>query len=99
MLTLLGLSMSGFQDWAITWLPIIFMGLIVLLIGVTLRYMPRTKPHEIKPESSDSIRWDDVAGVEEAKEELREIVEFLRDPRRFRKLGAKVPKGVLLHGP
>ncbi|HEX8855185.1 MAG TPA: ATP-dependent zinc metalloprotease FtsH [Thermoleophilaceae bacterium] len=99
MLTLLGLSMSGFQDWAITWLPIIFMGLIVVLIGVTLRYMPRTKPQEIKPESSESIRWDDVAGVEEAKEELREIVEFLRDPRRFRKLGAKVPKGVLLHGP
>ena len=61
--------------------------------------MPRTKPQEIKPESSDSIGWDDVAGVEEAKDELREVVEFLRDPKRFRELGARVPKGILLHGP
>jgi cell division protease FtsH len=54
---------------------------------------------QIKPSSGDSIRWDDVQGVEEAKEELREVVEFLRDPKRFRRLGAKVPRGVLLHGP
>ena len=64
-----------------------------------VRTMPRTKPQEIKPASSSAVSWDDVAGVEEAKDELREVVEFMRDPKRFRKLGARVPKGILLHGP
>lgn len=47
----------------------------------------------------DKVTFQDVAGVEEAKEELREIVEFLKDPNRFTKVGGRIPKGVLLVGP
>jgi cell division protease FtsH len=90
---------DAMESFALTWLPIIFMGLIAAAVVWMVRYMPRTKPTEIAPSSSSSVRWDDVAGVEEAKDELREVVEFMRDPKRFKKLGAKVPKGILLHGP
>jgi cell division protease FtsH len=90
---------DGVESFALTWLPIIFMGLIAVAVVWMVQYMPRTKPQEIAPSSSSSVRWQDVAGVEEAKDELREVVEFMRDPKRFKRLGAKVPKGILLHGP
>jgi len=74
-------------------------GALVFLVWRTLKMMPRTAPKEIKPDAALPIGWEEIAGAEEAKEELREVVEFLRDPKRFRKLGAQVPAGILLHGP
>jgi cell division protease FtsH len=90
------------QEWAVAWSPVLMIVFFVLLIYVMWRMlsvMPRVKPQQIKPSSDQSVGWDDIAGASEAKAELQEIVEFLRDPSRFRKLGAKVPKGILLHGP
>src|SRR5204863_193853 len=58
-----------------------------------------TKPQEISPRSKSAITWEDIAGVDETKDDLREVVEFLRHPRQFKALSATVPKGILLHGP
>src|SRR5215212_5756348 len=87
------------SDTIITWAPILFMGLLVFFLWRTMKLMLRTKPQEIKPDAKMSVSWDDVAGADEAKAELQEVVEFLRDPKRFAKLGAKVPTGIILHGP
>jgi cell division protease FtsH len=87
-----------FSQWA-TVLTVIFMAAIVYVLWRTLKVMPKTKPVQIKPQANLEVGWDDIAGVDEAKYELQEVVEFLRDEKRFKKLGAKVPKGVLLHGP
>src|SRR6202035_3447910 len=90
------------QNWALQWEPVIailFFTALILLMWRTLKVMPRVKPQRIKPASSQAVTFDDIAGVDEAKAELQEIVEFLREPKSFAKLGAKVPKGILLHGP
>jgi cell division protease FtsH len=96
---------GGIHDaaqFATNWLPLAFFFLMVFIAFVlwrTLSMMPRVSPTRLDPRSRSSVSWEDVAGVEEARAELMEVVDFLRHPERFERLGAKTPKGILLYGP
>ncbi len=97
---------SGFLSAMSLWLP------FLVLIGVWIFFMNRMQgggrggamgfgksKAKLLNEREGRITFDDVAGIDEAKEELEEIVEFLRDPQKFSRLGGKIPKGALLVGP
>ncbi len=88
----------------VSWFP------TLLLIGVWIFFMRQMQAGggkamafgksraRLMNEKSKRVTFDDVAGIEEAKAELKEIVEFLRDPKKFTRLGGRIPKGVLLVG-
>ncbi|MDX1822324.1 MAG: ATP-dependent zinc metalloprotease FtsH [Paracoccaceae bacterium] len=97
---------SGFQTFILSLLP------FLLLIGVWVYFMNRMQgggkggamgfgksKAKLLTEKHGRVTFDDVAGIDEAKEELEEIVEFLRNPQKFSRLGGKIPKGALLVGP
>ncbi|WP_103332898.1 ATP-dependent zinc metalloprotease FtsH [Pseudotabrizicola formosa] len=97
---------SGFVSILMTFLP------FLLLIGVWIFFMNRMQGGgkggamgfgksraKLLTEKHGRVTFDDVAGIDEAKEELEEIVEFLRNPQKFSRLGGKIPKGALLVGP
>ena len=89
-------------NFATTWLPLAFFALVIVMVWLlwkTAGMMPRTTPANMVRGSKSQISWADVAGVEEVRGELMEVVEFMREPKRFQRLGAKVPKGLLLYGP
>jgi cell division protease FtsH len=85
-------------DWQ-GFASLLFIVLFAAVMWRTLKSMPRTKPVEIKPKTKVEVNWGDIAGVDDAKRELQEVVDFLKEPDAFRRLGARVPAGVLLHGP
>src|SRR3954464_2711467 len=93
---------NAINDFATTWLPLALFLLLILmawLLWKTVGMMPRVKPANMTHGAKSQTTWADVAGVEEVRHELMEVVEFMQDPKRFQLLGAKVPKGILLYGP
>ncbi|MFN3824763.1 MAG: ATP-dependent zinc metalloprotease FtsH [Pseudorhodobacter sp.] len=99
-------AQSGFMSLISLWLP------FLVLIGIWIFFMNRMQGGgkggamgfgksraKLLTEKHGRVTFDDVAGIDEAKEELEEIVEFLRNPQKFSRLGGKIPKGALLVGP
>lgn len=102
---------EGLNFWLATLLPflipfLLIAGFIYFMMrqvqGANSRAMMfgQSRAREVNPLTvKNKVTFKDVAGVHEAKEELKEVVEFLRNPKKFRNLGAKIPKGVMLVGP
>jgi cell division protease FtsH len=67
-------------------------------VGGGIGAFGRSRAQRVEP-SEQHVNFDDVAGIDEAKEELSEIVDFLKDPQKYRRLGGRIPRGVLLTGP
>jgi cell division protease FtsH len=67
--------------------------------GGVLGGFGRSTARRIRPEERERVTFDDVAGIDEAEDELVEVVDFLKNPERYTKLGARVPRGVMLYGP
>lgn len=101
---------SGFRFWFMTLAPLLIPIIIILLIiwylsrqvrgsGMQAFTFGQSKARMIDPaDKAQQVKFDDIAGAKEAKEELGEIVDFLKNPKKFLQIGARIPKGVMLMG-
>ena len=81
---------------ALNWEPVVailFFAVIIAVMWRMLKVMPKVKPQQIKPASHQAVGWKDIAGVDDARGELEEIVEFLRDPEAVRRAGREGAEG------
>jgi cell division protease FtsH len=98
-------GMASFMGLFLSWLPVlIFIGIYIYFMrnmqGNSNRALGFGKSRaRLLTEKHGRVTFEDVAGIDEAKDELHEIVDFLRDPQKFQRLGGKIPKGCLLVGP
>jgi cell division protease FtsH len=93
------------------WTLILGFGPTILLVGLFIWFarrasaggalggFGRSQARRVQPDTQSRVTFDDVAGIDEAENELVEIVDFLRNPKRYERLGARIPRGVLLYGP
>src|SRR6188472_745512 len=95
--------LASIQDFFFEWYPVfgVFFsaGLLIVFVVLLRNTMGTTKPESVKASKTGTVRWEDVQGVDAAKEELVDVAEWLKDPKRFEVLGARAPRGVLLYGP
>ena len=94
---------SAVSDFFFEWYPVFgvaFSAALLVVFVILLRNtMGTTRPETIKASRTEPVLWDEVQGVDAAKEELVDVAEWLKDPKRFETLGARAPRGVLLYGP
>src|ERR1700760_3018774 len=95
--------MESVQEFFFDWYPVFGVLFMAMLLFVFLRLMRTTvgstKPETVKASQTKPVLWEEVQGVDAAKDELLDVAEWLREPERFKALGAAPPRGVLLYGP
>jgi len=107
-----GVEFSFRREETSFWQPLLTIGLPLLLVVLIFFFFMRQlqsgggkamnfgkSKARLLNEAQNKVTFEDIAGIEESKEELNEIVDFLRDPKKFTRLGGRIPKGVLLMGP
>jgi cell division protease FtsH len=90
---------SFFFDWYPVFGVFFMFGLLLVFVTLLRGTLGATKPETVKASKTKPVLWEEVQGVDAAKDELMDVAEWLRDPDRFAALGAQPPRGVLLFGP